>query len=153
MDKPVIYQIELAFGTAFQKKTEQILLHNLELPWNEYFDTICDCSVVQLYPILCDPMDYNPPGSSIHGMSQAKILEWVAISFSRGSSQPRDQTCFGRWMLYHWVTREAFNLEPLYYNFTLELGEHQCYFIGFLVQCGVRYDSLCTGFLYSSFWE
>ena len=37
-------------------------------------------------------MDYNPPGSSVHGILQARILEWVAISFSRGSPQPRDQT-------------------------------------------------------------
>ena len=41
---------------------------------------------------LCDPMDYSPSGSSIHGISQARILEWVAKPFSRESSQPRDQT-------------------------------------------------------------
>ena len=41
---------------------------------------------------LCNPMDCSPPGSSVHGIFQARILEWVAISFSRGSSQPRDQT-------------------------------------------------------------
>ena len=40
----------------------------------------------------CDPMDCSPPGSSAHGILQAKILEWVAVSFSRGSSWPRDQT-------------------------------------------------------------
>ena len=40
----------------------------------------------------CDPMYYSLPGSSVHGISQARILEWIAISFSRGSSQPRDQT-------------------------------------------------------------
>ena len=40
----------------------------------------------------CDPMDCNPPGSSVHGISQTRILEWVAISFFRGSSQPRDLT-------------------------------------------------------------
>ena len=40
---------------------------------------------------LCDPMDWSPPGSSVHGMLQARILEWVAISSSRGSSQPRDR--------------------------------------------------------------
>ena len=40
----------------------------------------------------CDPMDYSPPGSSVHGISQTRILEWVAISFFRGSSQPRDLT-------------------------------------------------------------
>ena len=41
---------------------------------------------------LCDPMDYSPPGSSVHGILQARILEWVAIPFSRGSSPPRDWT-------------------------------------------------------------
>jgi len=38
-------------------------------------------------------MDCSPPGSSVHGISQARVLEWVAIPFSRGSSQPRNQTC------------------------------------------------------------
>ena len=41
---------------------------------------------------LCDPIDCSPPGSSIHGIFQARVLEWVAISFSRGSSKPRDRT-------------------------------------------------------------
>ena len=40
---------------------------------------------------LCDPMGWSPPGSSVHGILQARILEWVAISFSRGSSQSRDR--------------------------------------------------------------
>ena len=48
--------------------------------------------VAQLRPTLCDYMDCSPPGSSVHGISQARILEWVAISFSRGSFQPRDQS-------------------------------------------------------------
>ena len=58
-------------------------------------------------------MDCSPPGSSVHGMSQRGILEWIAISFSRGSSWPRDRIHFfcvsftGRQMLYHWGTREA----------------------------------------------
>ena len=41
---------------------------------------------------LCDPMDCSPPGSSVHGILQARILEWVAIPFSRGSSQAKDRT-------------------------------------------------------------
>ena len=45
---------------------------------------------------LCDPVDCSPPGSSVHGILQAGILEWVAILFSRGSSRPRDQTCVSR---------------------------------------------------------
>ena len=51
------------------------------------------CSVVQLCLTLCDLIDYSLPGSSVHGISQARILEWVAICSSRGSSRPRDQTC------------------------------------------------------------
>ena len=46
-----------------------------------------ESEVTQLCPTLCDPMDYSQPGSSIHGIIQATILEWVAISFSRRSSQ------------------------------------------------------------------
>ena len=61
--------------------------------------------VTQSCPTLCDPVDCSPPGFSVHGILQARILEWVAISFSRGSSQPRDQTrvshiggrCFNLW--------------------------------------------------------
>jgi len=48
--------------------------------------------VAQLCLTLCNPMDCSPPGSSVHGILQASILEWVEISFSRGSSQRRDQT-------------------------------------------------------------
>ena len=50
------------------------------------------CLVIQLCPTLCDPMDSSPSGSSVHGIFQARILEQVAISSSRGSSQPRDRT-------------------------------------------------------------
>ena len=48
-------------------------------------------SLSRVVPPLCDPMDCSPPGSSVRGISQARILEWGAIPFSRGSSQPRDQ--------------------------------------------------------------
>ena len=51
--------------------------------------TLC-VLVTQLCPTVCDPMDPNPPGPSIHGILQTRIFEWVAISFSRASSQPRD---------------------------------------------------------------
>ena len=57
--------------------------------------------------LLCDPMDCSPPGSSVHGISQARILKWVAISFSRGSSQPRDRTHVS------WVASGFFTTEPL----------------------------------------
>ena len=50
------------------------------------------CVVSKLRPTLCNPMFCSPPGSSVHGVSQARILEWVAISFSKGSSQSWNQT-------------------------------------------------------------
>ena len=54
---------------------------------------VCVCVLVtHLRPALCSPMDCSSPGSSIHGITQARILEWVATPFSRGSSQPRGQT-------------------------------------------------------------
>ena len=65
--------------------------------------------VAQSYPTLFDPMDCSLPGSSVHEIFQARILEWVAISFSRGSFQPRDQTrasTAGRFLT-DWATREA----------------------------------------------
>ena len=52
--------------------------------------------VSQSCPTLCDPVDCSPPGSSVHGILQARILEWVAIVFSRGSSRPRYQTQVSR---------------------------------------------------------
>ena len=66
--------------------------------------------VAQSCQTLCDPLDCSPPGSSVHGVLQARILEWVAISFSRGYSRSRDVTCIsciGRRILYHRATWEA----------------------------------------------
>ena len=63
--------------------------------------------MLQSCPALCDPMGCSPLGSSVHGILQAKILEWIAMTFFRGSSRPRDQTCIsyvsciGRQVLYH----------------------------------------------------
>ena len=63
----------------------------------------------------CHPMDYSPPGSSVHGIFQTRILEWVAMSFSKGFSWPRDwniscTSCTGRWILYNWATWEALSV-------------------------------------------
>ena len=66
--------------------------------------------VTQSCLTLCDPIERSPPGSSIHGIFQAWILEWVAVSFSRGSSQPRDGTRVSRIVgrrFTVWATREA----------------------------------------------
>ena len=71
-----------------------------------YLTQLCMCVCAQLCPTLCDSMDCGLPGSSVHGLFQARILEWVAVSSSRGSSQPRAQTLIScvsfidRWILY-----------------------------------------------------
>ena len=66
--------------------------------------------VAQSRPTLCNRMDCSPPGSSVYGILQARILEWVAVPFSRGSSQPRDWTqvsLFAGWFFTIWATREV----------------------------------------------
>ena len=74
---------------------------------------VCVCVCVQLCSTLWDPIDCSPPGSSVHGISQARILEWVATSCFRGSSWPKDRTrvscvsCISRWILSHCVTWKA----------------------------------------------
>ena len=68
---------------------------------------------LQLRPTLCNPVDCSPPGSSVHEILQSRILEWVSMPSSRGSSQPRgSHPCLlwllhCRWILYHWPTRGA----------------------------------------------
>ena len=65
--------------------------------------------VAQSCPTLCDPMDCSLPGSSVHGIFQAIVLEWIATSFPRGSSQPRDWTQVSHIVDRHltvWATRE-----------------------------------------------
>ena len=77
------------------------------------------CLVVVIEPLsgsqpFCNPIDRSLPGSSVHGISQARILYWVAISISRGSSQLRAQTCvscMGRGILYYWAAWEAPSLK------------------------------------------
>ena len=72
-------------------------------------------------------MDRSPPDSSVHEISQARILECVAISSSRGSFPPRNQTpvsCVSKWILYHWATWEA--PEPLYHTDFMNIKECGC---------------------------
>ena len=70
----------------------------------------CCCLVAKSCLTLCDPIDWSLPGSSVYGISQTRVLEWVVIFFSRGSSQPRDWTWFslivGRRFTV-WATRES----------------------------------------------
>ena len=76
-----------------------------------------ESEVSQSCPTLCDPMDCNLPGSSVHGLLQPRILEWVAISFLKRSSQPRDRTRvshIGGRCFTIWATREALRDENHY---------------------------------------
>ena len=69
-----------------------------------------ESEVAQSCWTLCNLMDHSLPGSAVHGIFQARILEWAAISFSRGSSQPRDRTwvsCIADRRFTVWATREA----------------------------------------------
>ena len=82
-------------------------------------DPVCMCMHAQPCLTLYDPMGCNPPGNSVHGILQAGILERVAISNSRGSSQPKDQThisCIGRQILCHRPPQKPIQraLLPLY---------------------------------------
>ena len=96
----------------------------------KWHSCVCKCSVTQSCPILCDPMDCSPPGSSVHGIFQARTLEWVAISYSRGYSQLRDRTCVScvsyidRQILYHWATWEALQMTYIILRLQNELYHH-----------------------------
>ena len=77
---------------SFSLKREDILIHattrNLEVIMQSEVKVL----VAQSHQTVCDSVDSSPPGSSVHGISQARIPEGIVIPFSRGSSQPRDQT-------------------------------------------------------------
>ena len=94
---------------------------------------VCVCMLVtQSCPTLCNPMDCSPPGSSVHGILQARILEWVAISFSRGLSQPRDQTwvsCIVGRFFTDWATRKfpsSSNSGSFLFNLSFNLSFSSC---------------------------
>ena len=86
---------------------------------------ICVCAKsLQSCPTLCNAMDCSLPGFSVHGIFQARILDWVAISPSRGSSQPRDQTCFVSCLSCiagGFFTTSTNFLKHLYFNFFTDL--------------------------------
>ena len=91
--------ISIDVGKAFDKIQYPFMIKTLqkmgiEGTYLSILTTIYDSEseVTQSCPTLCDPMDCSLPGSSVHRIFQARVLEWVAISFSRGSSQPRDRT-------------------------------------------------------------
>ena len=101
-----------ACGSAFCVLTSPLCIEQLR------FVCVCVCVcvlVTQLCPALCHPTDCSPPGSSVHGILQARILEWVASPSSMGSSQSRDQTqvsCIAGRFFTIWATREAQDWRP-----------------------------------------
>ena len=87
------------------------IINSFAVSSNEWLEVVgMYAQITQSCPTLCNPVNPNPPGSSVHGIFQARLLEWVAISYSRISSQPRDRThtscisCIGRKILYHCTT-------------------------------------------------
>ena len=89
------------------------------------FCYVVENEVPKSCPTLCDPMGCSLPGFSVHGIFQAIVLEWIAISFSRGSSQPRAQTrvsCIVDRCFTIWATREVIEGVPVllrrFYNLT-----------------------------------
>ena len=90
-----------------------------QLHFHVGFGSLHTCLLsLQLCLTLGNTVDCSPLGSSVHKILQGRILEWVAISYSRQSSQPRDQTrvswisCIGRWILYHCATWETLKSKP-----------------------------------------
>ena len=91
-------------------------IYQRDLCWGNFWKLFCVCVcvcvlVIQWCPTLCNPMDYSPPGSSVHGVLQARILEWVTMPSSRGSSWPRDQTrvsCIAHRFFTIWAIRKLF---------------------------------------------
>ena len=124
----VAYQISLPFTISWSlfkiMSLESVMLSNhlilillshmhtsrLLSTFTSYHQVLFVCVLVaQSCLTLCDPMDHCPWGSSVHGIFQARILEWVVISFSRGSPQPRDWTqvsCIADRLFTFWATRE-----------------------------------------------
>ena len=91
----------------YQKK--EIVLVTPKLSGIKTYIHSC-CLVAEFHVLLSATPWTRPPGSSVHGIFQPRILEWIAIPFSRGSSWLRDQThvsCISRWIFYLWATREA----------------------------------------------
>ena len=114
--KPIVsfFLYESSLGISVSKTSDSL---PIQIPWWKLFyllltfdDSHKKVSVAQSFPTLFDPMDYSPPGSSVHGILQARMLEWVAIPISSSSSQPRDRTlvsCIAGRFFTIWAISEA----------------------------------------------
>ena len=79
----IFIEVKLVYGVVLDSGIQQI---------DSVYTYVCVCMCVQSCLTLCDPMDCYLPGSSVHGISQKRTLEWIAVSYSRGLSRPRDQS-------------------------------------------------------------
>ena len=102
--RPIVHGVA---QSQTQLKQSSVHTHMASLPGLclVYVVVVVVVQLLSLIQLFCNPMDCSPPGSSIHGISQARILKWVTILFSRGSSQPRDQTHIS------WITGRLFIIE------------------------------------------
>ena len=113
-DTQLIILMHMRWKSIIDKRLQNgLILSNIwPLMKNKMLIVCAHAKSPQLCSTLCDPMDCSPPGSSVDGILQARILEWVTMP-SSGSSGPRDQThishvsCFGSWVLYQYTTWEA----------------------------------------------
>ena len=144
--------LEMALFSDFCLGLFKMKLFSCVFSANTYPSLICDnvlkkwSEVAQSHLTFCDPMDYSLPGSSAHRIFQARVLEWVAISFSRGSSQPRDWTqvsCIAGRCFTIWATMEAqcpessliqilLEVYPLYQTFPSLPSSFQIYSVLFI---------------------
>ena len=120
----------------------------------------CYCLVTKLCPTLFS-MDYGLPDTSVHGISQARILEWSAMSFSRGSFWPRDWTnifCIGRQILYHWATREVQYLLSVQFNVCYKdkyfaTCKNQLFNVNYILDFSLLEDTIFKHFLENLLYE
>ena len=123
-DSPATFTWLLRLTYFSLRKWKRQLLPQHRSPLVRILPAVCVvllCLVAQSCPTLFDPMDYNAPGSSVHGILQARILECVAIPSSRGFSQPQDQTqdsCIADEFFTIWATRKIRILEWVAYPFS-----------------------------------
>ena len=109
------------------------------------YKMISESEIAQSCPTLCDPMDCSLPGSSVHGIFQAIVLKWIAISFSRGSSWPRDWTQVSRIVdrrFIIWATREVIS-SLICIPLTLGELEHLSVFLSHWICFSTSYPFIC----------
>ena len=89
---PLVYHIKFPFVISYERSLTSSAIKNTVFP-HPFSEAESESeSISQSFLTLCNPRDYRLPGSSVQGILQGRIMEWVAILFCRGSSQPRDQT-------------------------------------------------------------